>query len=280
MEVITSLPEMRERSRALNRAGKKIALVPTMGYLHEGHLSLIRRARPLADLLAVSIFVNPAQFGPSEDLRDYPRDLERDLEYCRAEKADIVFHPSPEDVYPPGFSTYVEETRLSRGLCGAARPGHFRGVATVVLKLFNLVRPDVAVFGEKDYQQFRVISKMVEDLNLPIRIVGCPIVREEDGLAMSSRNEYLGPEERKQALCLYQSLQEARRLVEGGEKSSARLKAAMEAIIRKNPAARIDYIDFRDAFTLEPREEAGGGTLIALAVFIGRTRLIDNTLIG
>ena len=279
MEIITSLREMRERALALKLAGKSIALVPTMGYLHEGHLALIRRARALADVLVVSIFVNPAQFGPSEDLRDYPRDLERDLEYCREEKADIVFNPSAEEIYPPDFSTYVDETRLSRGLCGASRPGHFRGVATVVLKIFNLVWPDIAVFGQKDYQQARVITRMVEDLNLPVKIETAPIVREEDGLAMSSRNEYLNPEERKQARCLYLSLKEALHLVEGGEKSASRLKAAMEAVIQKNPATRIDYIEFRDTLTLEPREEAGAGTVIALAVFIGKTRLIDNTII-
>ncbi|MFH1037754.1 MAG: pantoate--beta-alanine ligase [PVC group bacterium] len=279
MEVVQSPREMQEKSLAFKRQGKTISCVPTMGFLHEGHLSLIRAARPAADILVVTIFVNPAQFGPSEDFKTYPRDLERDLDLCRKEGVDIVFAPETSDIYPEGYSTYVEETDLSRGLCGAARPGHFRGVATVVLKLFNIVQPNCAFFGEKDYQQFRVIGKMVEDLNLPVRVVGCPIVREKDGLAMSSRNKYLNPEERREALCLYRSLLRAREMAEKGETSSAVIREEMAAMIGKEPYARIDYIEFRNQETLEPRERAGEGTLIALAVFIGKTRLIDNLVL-
>ncbi len=250
-----------------------------MGFLHEGHLSLIRAARPAADILVVTIFVNPTQFGPSEDLSSYPRDLERDLALCEKEGVDIVFAPATEDIYPEGYSTYIEESDLSRDLCGATRPGHFRGVTTVVAKLFNIVQPDVAFFGRKDYQQSRVIMKMVKDLNIPVRIEVCPIVREEDGLAMSSRNKNLNPVERQEALCLCRALLRAEELVRRGEKAAAVIKESIVEKIEKEPSARIDYIDIRDGETLELVDRIEEGTLIALAVVIGKTRLIDNLVI-
>ena len=279
MEVISSPEEMQKKAFALKRAGKTISCVPTMGFLHQGHLSLIREARASADVLVVTIFVNPAQFGPSEDYRTYPRDPERDLRLCRQEQVDIVFAPETCDIYPDGYSTYIEENDLSRWLCGVDRPGHFRGVATVVTKLFNIVQPDVAYFGQKDYQQSRVITKMVKDLNLPVRIAVCPIVREDDGLAMSSRNKYLNPKERQESLCLYRALSRAEKLVMSGEYSAVTIREEMEAVIRQEPHSRIDYIEIRDGETLEPRDQVGEGTLIALAVFIGKTRLIDNLVI-
>ncbi len=279
MEVISSPKEMQEKALALKRAGKTISCVPTMGYLHEGHLSLVRAARPAADILVVTIFVNPAQFGPSEDLATYPRDLERDLELCEKEAADIVFAPSENDIYPEGYSTYVKEEKLSRGLCGGVRPGHFQGVTTVVAKLFNIVQPDVAFFGRKDYQQARVIAKMTEDLNLPVRIEVRPIVREEDGLAMSSRNKYLTPDDRKQALCLYRSLLKAKEMAGRGEEDVGEIKREMEEIIKGEPSARIDYVEIVDGETLEPLEKVRQNAVAALAVFIGKTRLIDNLLL-
>jgi len=270
---------MQEIAFSLRLEGKSIALVPTMGYLHEGHLSLVRLARKAADVLVVSIFVNPAQFGPSEDFKDYPRDMKKDLELCEKEKVDIVFSPKTEDIYPGGYSTYVTEERLSRGLCGATRPGHFRGVATVVTKLFNIVAPDVAFFGQKDYQQSLLIRKMTEDLNLPVKIEVGPIVREEDGLAMSSRNDYLDPGERREALCLYRSLRIAEEMIEAGERNSEEIRRSMKEIIETESSARIDYIEIVDGRTLQPRHRIEDNTLIALAVFVGRTRLIDNTVV-
>lgn len=279
MKTITSIAEMVEASRIWRAAGKKIAFVPTMGFLHEGHLSLIRAARQVGDIVVVSIFVNPSQFGPSEDFEAYPRDLDRDLQLCRKEGADVVFSPPPEEIYPEGFSTWVEEMELSRGLCGAARPGHFRGVTTVVLKLFSIVSPDLAFFGRKDYQQFKVISKMVRDLNLPVEIIGLPTVREADGLAMSSRNTNLSPEERKEALCLRRALLKAREMASAGETSAAVVRREMEEIIGKEPDARIDYLEFTDPETLRPRDTLRPGDLAAGAVFINRVRLIDNLLL-
>ena len=280
MEVISSPEKMQQKSLALKKAGKTISCVPTMGFLHEGHLSLIRAARAAADLLVVTIFVNPAQFGPSEDFGSYPRDMARDLRLCEKEGVDIVFAPGTSDIYPDGYSTYIEETDLSKGLCGATRPGHFRGVATVVAKLFNIVQPDIAFFGQKDYQQARVIMKMVKDLNLPIRIAVGPIIREEDGLAMSSRNKNLNPDQRREALCLHRALLRVEELVGGGEKDAAVIRESMVEIIEKEPSARIDYIEIRDGETLELIDQVGKGTLIALAVFIGQIRLIDNLVIS
>jgi len=276
MRLIRSIRTMQNSALALKRRGKKIAFVPTMGYLHEGHLSLMRTARRKGDVLVVSIFVNPAQFGPREDFSRYPRNLRRDLALCRRAGADVVFAPAAKSMYPEGYSAYVEETRLSRGLCGARRPGHFRGVATVVLKLFAIVQPDLAVFGLKDFQQSRVIRKMASDLNLPVTILAVPTVREKDGLAMSSRNTFLSPSERKEALCLRRALLRARRMAQAGERDARRIRAAMRRIVEREPSARIDYLkivageDLRSVRRIEP------GAMAALAVFIGQTRLIDN----
>jgi len=263
VKLITDISEMRAASLSAKGAGKKIGLVPTMGYLHEGHLSLIRAARAGSELVVVSIFVNPTQFGPGEDFDRYPRDMERDKRMAEEAGADIIFHPSAGDMYPENFSTYVEETGLSKHLCGLARPTHFRGVTTVVLKLFNIVLPDVAYFGQKDAQQALIIKRMVRDLNLPVGIKVLPIIREQDGLAISSRNEYLSTEQRRQASVLYKSLMEAARLI-----GSETIESAEEA--------RIDYLNIVNRDTLEDVEELRGNILIALAVFMGETRLIDN----
>lgn len=262
-------------------SGGSVALVPTMGYLHEGHLSLIRRAGELADLTVVSIFVNPTQFGPNEDLSRYPRDLDGDLAKCRAAGVGLVFTPSVEDMYPPGHQTVVEVQRLSQGLCGDRRPGHFRGVATVVAKLFNMVGPCRAVFGEKDYQQLQVIRQMVRDLDFPVEVVGVPIVREPDGLAMSSRNVYLQPAERAAATCLHGALQRVRTAVEArGSLPAHEALALAREVLEAAPGARIDYLEARDAATLEPAQAVGRGqTVVAMAVFFGKTRLIDNAVL-
>lgn len=277
--ILRTPADMQAATRAWRRAGRRIALVPTMGYLHAGHLSLVARARERADVTVVSLFVNPIQFGPSEDLAAYPRDFERDAALCRAAGVAALFCPSAEDMYPPGASTRVAESRLSRGLCGASRPGHFEGVCTVVAKLFNLVQPDLAVFGEKDAQQLRVIRRMTRDLNFPVEIVAGPTQREPDGLAMSSRNVYLDPEERRQALCLRRALDAAERLHAGGERDAARLRAAMAAVIARAPLARVEYIEIVDDETLEPVTALSRPALVALAVFLGRTRLIDNSVL-
>lgn len=247
-----------------------------MGYLHEGHLSLVRAARAASDLVVVSIFVNATQFGPQEDFERYPRDLERDSRMAGEAGADVIFHPSAADMYPKDFSTYVEETALSKHLCGLSRPTHFRGVTTVVLKLFNIVLPDVAYFGQKDAQQALIIKRMVRDLDLPIRIEILPIVREENGLALSSRNEYLTREGRKQATVLYRSLVEAKRLIDSGERKATAIKQRMKELIQSAEQARIDYVSIVSSETLDDVEELRGNILIALAVFIGDTRLIDN----
>lgn len=271
---------MRQKALAWKKEGKTISFVPTMGFIHEGHLSLIRIARSKGDILVVSIFVNPTQFGPSEDFDSYPRDLDHDLALCEKEEVDIVFVPISSDIYPAGYSTYIEEMELSRELCGASRPGHFRGVTTIVAKLFNIIQPDIAIFGRKDYQQSRVIMKMVKDLNIPIRIETGPIVREEDGLAMSSRNNNLDREQRKSALCLRRALLQAEEMIRTGERDVKIVRSKIKEIIEREPFARIDYIEIRDSETLQPRDRIGEGTLIALAVFIGSTRLIDNLVMG
>lgn len=276
MKIIRSIPKMQKTALRLKGEGKRIAFVPTMGDFHEGHLSLIRAARKRGDVLVVSLFVNPAQFAPGEDFKRYPRNLKRDGRLARDLGADILFAPSPEDIYPEGFSTYVEEEKLSIGLCGARRPGHFRGVTTVVAKLFNIVRPDVAVFGQKDAQQARIIQKMVRDLRFPVKIVVRPLIRERDGLAMSSRNRYLSSRERKGALLLSRSLFEARERVRKGERSATKLKASIRRKLRAVPNSRIDYVEVVDAETLKPLKTVRGDVLIALAVWIGKARLIDN----
>jgi len=248
-----------------------------MGYLHEGHLSLVRCAKNNNDLVVVSIFVNPTQFGKGEDYDRYPRDLERDLKLLQKEGVEIVFAPSVEDMYPQGYSTFVEETELSKRWEGEFRPGHFKGVCTVVLKLFNIVKPDRAYFGEKDYQQLKVIQKMVKDLNLDIEIIGCPIVREKDGLAMSSRNTYLSEEERKQATAIYQSFQYAQKLVKEGLKDPRKLEEEIKGFLKRFPLIKeIDYVAVVDPETLEPAQEIKGGERILVAVRMPSARLIDN----
>jgi pantoate--beta-alanine ligase len=261
----------------------RIGLVPTMGALHEGHLSLVRHARAADDVVAVSIFVNPTQFGPSEDFARYPRDPDRDLALLREVGTDLVFMPPVEEVYPQGFDTYVEVGRLTQVLEGASRPGHFRGVATVVAKLFNIVQPDRAYFGQKDAQQLAVIRRLTRDLDLPVEVVGLPTVREPDGLAMSSRNVYLSPEERKAALVLYRSLEAAQELWRSGVRDAALIRRRMNEVLAGPAAgglARVDYVSVADSETLEELETVDGPALVSLAVRIGKTRLIDNVTLG
>jgi pantoate--beta-alanine ligase len=251
-----------------------------MGYFHQGHLALMKRAGELSDKVVVSIFVNPTQFGPNEDLDKYPRAIERDLELAAEAGVDLVFMPEPEELYPPGFQTWVSVEGLSKGLCGASRPGHFRGVATIVAKLFNIVQPDLALFGEKDYQQLQVIRRMAKDLDFPVQIVDHPTVREADGLAMSSRNSYLNPSQRKSALCLKKALDLAETLIRGGEDRPETVTGAMKELISAYPETRIDYIFIGDPDGLEPLDEISGRVFVALAVFVGDTRLIDNRVIS
>lgn len=279
MQVIRSVSAMQQASQADRRAGHRIGFVPTMGYLHQGHLSLVENARSHADRVVLSIFVNPIQFLPGEDLDNYPRDFERDEALCRAAGVDTIFYPIPVEMYAPDHSVYVDETLLSGGLCGASRPGHFRGVTTVVAKLFNIVLPDVAVFGQKDAQQVRVIRRMVRDLNMPLEIVIGPTVREPDGLAMSSRNRYLSSNERREALCLRRALDEAERLVAAGEREIESIRSAMASVIAQMPSARVDYIDLVDDESLQRVRTIERSVLAALAVRIGATRLIDNTVL-
>lgn len=279
MQIFTSPQAMQDAALTLRAAGRRIGVVPTMGFLHEGHASLIRLARARADVVIVTLFVNPTQFGPNEDLSRYPRDFERDRAVCETEGADILFAPEAGSVYAADASVWVDEDRLSRGLCGASRPGHFRGVCTVVAKLFNLTQPHVAVFGEKDAQQLRILRRMVRDLDIPVEIVAGPTVREPDGLAMSSRNAYLSPEERLQATCLRRALDAASSRLAAGERGAAALRAAMADVIAGAPLARADYIEIVDDATLEPVTAIGRPALAALAVFVGRTRLIDNAVL-
>ena len=280
LPAIQSVPEMQAWSERAWRRGERIVMVPTMGFLHEGHLSLVRAGREHGDRLVVSIFANPAQFAPSEDFESYPRDLERDVRQLAAEGVDLLFNPTAEDMYPRGYQTYVDVEAVSRPLCGAHRPGHFRGVATVVLKLFNIVRPHVAVFGLKDYQQVQVIRRMLLDLNLDVEIVACATVREPDGVAMSSRNRYLGTAERQAAACLQGALGKAQALVRGGETSAAKVRDAVVAEIRRQPLARLEYADLCDPDDLEPVSEIRGPTLLALCAWVGKARLIDNRVLG
>ncbi|MBN1142170.1 MAG: pantoate--beta-alanine ligase [Deltaproteobacteria bacterium] len=276
MEIIRDVQEMQRRCGDLRRQGKRIAFVPTMGYLHEGHLSLLREGRRQGDVLALSIFVNPIQFGAGEDFEAYPRDLERDCELARREGVDLVFNPKRDDLYPEGFATHVTVSGLTETLCGESRPGHFQGVTTVVCKLFNIIGPDVALFGRKDFQQLAVIQRMARDLDLAVEIRGMPIVREADGLAMSSRNVYLGPAERNQALALVDSLRLARRLVVSGARRAAAVLDAVEQRIRREPLAEIDYIRICHQETLQEMEEVTPDSVLLLAVRFGKTRLIDN----
>ncbi len=279
MQIVSSITAMQRLARKWRRANTRIGFVPTMGFLHAGHLSLVREARKRVGkrgVVVVSIYVNPAQFAPTEDLAKYPRDLKRDLKLLRELGTDVVFTPGDAEMYPGGSGTYVVEERLSRTMEGASRPTHFRGVTTVVAKLFNLVLPDVAVFGQKDFQQAAVIKRMVADLNFPVRIIVAPTLRERDGLAMSSRNKYLDAEQRAQAVILYHALQAAKAAVKKKSISAARLKADLKEFITAAPLARLDYVEFFDPETLQPVSQVKRGTQMALAVFFGKTRLIDN----
>lgn len=277
MMIVSSLDELRAARLLLDG---RLGLVPTMGYLHEGHLSLARRAREECDSVVASIFVNPTQFGPTEDLSKYPRDLDRDLSLLEAAGVDLVWTPDNETIYPPGFSTWVEVEGLTKPLEGAARPGHFRGVTTVVAKLFNAVQPQAAYFGQKDAQQAAVVRKMTRDLNFPVEIVVCPTVREADGLAMSSRNSYLSPEERKSAVVLFRALTAAREAFERGERDAESLRKVMSETLASEPRARTQYVSCADYDTLEELGTVTGKALLSMAVFIGKTRLIDNFVVG
>lgn len=276
MNIVSSVADVRSQVKDWRRRGLSVGLVPTMGYLHEGHKSLILRAVAENDRVVVSDFVNPIQFGPNEDLDSYPRDLDADARLCEAAGAHLIFHPRPEDMYASDFCTFVDMSHLTEGLCGKTRPTHFRGVCTVVSKLFHIVAPDRAYFGQKDAQQLAVIRRMVRDLNFDIEIIGCPIVREEDGLAKSSRNTYLKPEERKAAVVLSRAVFLARSLMERGERNASVVLAAMRACIESEPLARIDYVEAVDAVSMQPVERIQGPVLCAVAVYIGKTRLIDN----
>ncbi len=270
---------MRSLATGFKKEGKTVGLVPTMGYFHEGHLSLMRRARQQNDIVVVSIYVNPLQFGPKEDYKEYPRDLDRDKALAEGVGVDVIFAPSDEEMYFKDHSVFVDEVSMTDVLCGKSRPGHFRGVLTVVAKLFNIVLPDRAYFGMKDYQQLKIIERMVRDLNFPVEIVPCPIVREEDGLAMSSRNIYLAPEERKSALSLSRSLKMAKELIEKEGIDADKIKKMIVEEIKKYPYTKIDYVEIVDADSLKPLTKESKKALIALAVFVGKARLIDNTVV-
>ncbi|MPZ77492.1 MAG: pantoate--beta-alanine ligase [Deltaproteobacteria bacterium] len=279
MQIVRHVSEMASWSETKRRQGRRIAFVPTMGFLHEGHLSLVRHAKERGDCVVVSIFVNPTQFAPTEDFTAYPRDLSRDNRLLQAEAVDVLFHPPVEEIYPTGCQTHVEVETLSKPLCGMLRPAHFRGVATVVTKLFNIVRPHAAIFGEKDYQQLQIIRRLVRDLMLDIEIIGHPIVREADGVAMSSRNAYLNAEERKAAVCLSRSLRKAECMVRRGEASAKAIIEAVGAEIKNEPLAIVEYIKIGDLETLDEVDEIRDSAVLALAVRIGKARLIDNKVL-
>lgn len=279
MRLIKTIDEMRELRKATRKSAQRLGLVPTMGALHEGHLSLVRAACDKSDLVAVSIFVNPTQFGPNEDFAKYPRNLEKDSEMLEREHVDVIFAPSVDDMYPAGAVTWVIVENMSDRLCGKSRPGHFRGVTTIVAKLFNIIEPEVAFFGQKDAAQVAIIRRMVRDLNIPVEIEVAAIVRETDGLALSSRNAYLNPQERKAALILHRSLQCALKLFKQGERNSAKLIAVSKQEFASEPSARLDYLEIVDPDSLEPVLTVSNRALIAVAAFIGNTRLIDNIII-
>lgn len=280
MEVIRKIINIRDKIKEYRLNGKKIGFVPTMGYLHEGHLSLVKQIREKADIVVMSIFVNPIQFGPNEDFDKYPRDFERDEALAKEAGVDIIFYPEVAEMYPSEILSYVNVEKVSDYLCGAKREGHFKGVSTVVLKLFNIVKPDFAIFGMKDAQQVRVIEKMVEDLNVDVEIVRGEIIREKDGLAMSSRNKYLNQDERQNALALRESLLFAKEIIAAGEKNAETVvQKVSEAIMKKCSTAVIDYVEIVEFSTMQPVRELSGEILIAEAVFIGKTRLIDNVLL-
>lgn len=275
MIIVKTIDEVKQFIKEWKSEGCSIGFVPTMGYLHEGHLSLIHKAKE-NDKVVVSIFVNPMQFGPKEDLASYPRDLEKDSSLCEENGVDLIFHPEPEEMYERDFCTYVDMNMLTEELCGLSRPVHFRGVCTVVTKLFNIITPDRAYFGEKDAQQLAIIKRMVRDLNMNVEVIGCPIIREEDGLAKSSRNSYLNEEERKAALVLSGSIKLGENILASGERNVAAIVKAMKDYIEMEPLARIDYLKIVDAVTMQPVEIIEQDVLLAMAVFIGKTRLIDN----
>ena len=279
MKIVGTVKEVREQVKEWKKQGLSVGFVPTMGYLHEGHKSLMDAARKGNDKVVVSIFVNPMQFGPTEDLATYPRDLDHDAALCESAGVDLIFHTEAEEMYEKDFCSFVDMTGLTEGLCGKTRPIHFRGVCTVVNKLFNIVTPDHAYFGQKDGQQLAVIKRMVRDLNMDIEIVGCPIVREEDGLAKSSRNTYLSPEERKAALILSKTVALGKELAKT-EKDANKVVEAMKKNIETEPLAKIDYVEAVDALSMAPVEKLEGTCMLAMAVYIGKTRLIDNTLIN
>ena len=276
MKIVETIAEVREQVKQWRKEGLTVGLVPTMGYLHEGHKSLIDRAVAENDRVVVSVFVNPMQFGPSEDLESYPRDMDRDAALCEKAGASLIFHPDPSEMYHKDFSSFVDMTTLTGGLCGKTRPIHFRGVCTVVSKLFNIVVPDKAYFGQKDAQQLAVIRHMVSDLNFGIEIVGCPIIREEDGLAKSSRNTYLSAQEREAALILSKSLAKGMEALKAGEADAAKIRQIILDEIATEPLAKVDYVEVVDWNTLEPVETVKEPVLVAMAVYIGKTRLIDN----
>jgi len=276
MKIIRSVRKMQQYATQVKSSGKTIGFVPTMGYLHKGHLSLVRQARKDTDVVVMSMFVNPIQFGPKEDFKKYPRDLKTDSAQAGAAGVDIIFYPSSRTMYPKDYQTYVEVAELSKYLCGKSRPGHFKGVATVVTKLFNIVKPDIAYFGQKDAQQSAVIKRMVLDLNMDLKIKVMPVVREPGGLAMSSRNAYLSPTQRKDALVLKNALQKAVSMIRSDEKKAGDIKLCMRRIINNVPSSKIEYISITDAASLRDIKEIKGNILIALAVKIGKTRLIDN----
>jgi pantoate--beta-alanine ligase len=280
LKICTTIHEMRAESRAVRRAGKRLGFVPTMGALHEGHLSLVRAARASGDVVAASIFVNPTQFGPNEDLAKYPRSFDRDRELLERKGVELLFAPSVEEMYPGGAVTWVEVESLSDKLDGRSRPGHFRGVSTVVAKLFHVVEPDAAFFGQKDAAQVAIVQRMVRDLNLSVEIVVCPIVRDPDGLAMSSRNTYLDAEQRKRALVLHRSLLRIQKLAEAGEREAAKLLAAGREEFAQLPSVRLDYLEIVNPDTLDPVKDISGGALAAVAAIVGSTRLIDNLILS
>jgi pantoate--beta-alanine ligase len=280
MRVYRSIRSLKKRVQEIKRKGHRIGLVPTMGFLHEGHMSLIRKARKETGCVVVSIFVNPAQFGPKDDFKKYPRDLKRDMDLCEREGVDIIFAPEPREMYSKSHSTYVNVEKIEDVLCGVSRSGHFRGVATVVAKLFNIVLPDIAYFGQKDIQQAIVIKRMAEDLNMNVKIKVMPIVREKNGLAMSSRNVYLSPKERVQAQSIYKSLSHAKELFDDGERNTGKIISKMRQVITKQPLANIDYVAIVDTENLKGIKKISGQALVAVAAWFGKTRLIDNIILN
>jgi pantoate--beta-alanine ligase len=280
MKTIKSVKKMQSYSESLRLQGKRIAFVPTMGYFHEGHLTLMKEAKKMADFVAVSIYVNPAQFGPQEDFSKYPRDLKRDLKMAESVDVDVIFYPPNDEIYPADYQTYVDVEKVTRNLCGISRPGHFRGVTTICLKLFNIVKPHIAIFGKKDFQQYISIKRMVDDLNLDLQIIGLSTVREADGLAMSSRNKYLQNNERSSALTLSASLKLAQKLYSGGERKASVIINEVKKLIKKADSTEIDYVKICETNTLSDVNEIKSQSVIALAVKIGKTRLIDNHVFG